>query len=201
MKLLCYADAHGIDNLNSIILKTKLKYDYIVFAGDLGENIVNWKFVRNLPMINIYGNHDDVEKFKTLPFWLPDYEMKTFGGLKFLGINGNFAKKIKKPHHKIASDVYYMIMEKALNPDVVVSHEPPYGSCDFIKRKFHGGSTMLASLLLKLQPKLWVCGHLYSDRERVSKINNTTIINTNKYPIIVDISSGGIKSVKPILNK
>lgn len=61
--------------------------------------------------------------------------------------------------------------------DVIVSHAPPYGTCDQIATGHeHLGSKQLQDAIHRVQPRLVVCGHIHGGYGRV-QIREMEVIN------------------------
>lgn len=89
------------------------------------------------------------------------------------------------------------------NVDVLITHTPPYGFCDFFEPKNEnlGSPTLRDEILMRIKPKISVFGHIHTGRG-FKVFNETTFINAantkeieRKYvmgfkPILVEIVDG-----------
>lgn len=181
--------------------------EFAKFAKNFGNIAKKFKHV-----IMTCGNHDGViEKEEYICkiilrengsniHLLIDEEI-ILDGLKFYGsprtiefFNWYFMypkKDAKRIWDKIPSDT-----------DVLITHQPPFGKLDYVKRPNADGShnvgcEELLNKILEVKPLLSVFGHLHHDGGKHIKGINTTYINAaicneeynpNRKPIIVDIN-------------
>lgn len=59
---------------------------------------------------------------------------------------------------------------------VVVAHMPPYAAGDILGSGAHCGSRRIADWISKVQPRLWLCGHIHEDFS-INKIGETLVAN------------------------
>jgi Icc-related predicted phosphoesterase len=183
--------------------------DVLVHAGDMTakgalgdlEHFCQWvednKFTTN---IIIAGNHDfcfenDLQyqaedMINDVGFYLKDSSV-TVDGIKFYGtpwqpafhdwaFNIKGERGLREKFSQIESDT-----------DVVISHGPPYGILDEVKRSGpnedpHVGSTSLRDVIVDIQPKAHIFGHIheqYGQTERMGiKFINASICNLQYHP-------------------
>jgi Icc-related predicted phosphoesterase len=60
---------------------------------------------------------------------------------------------------------------------VLVSHSPPKGAVDQTGTGQSLGSTTVRDAVIRLKPRLVVCGHIHASGGKRTQIGNTTIIN------------------------
>ncbi|MGH2373698.1 MAG: metallophosphoesterase family protein [bacterium] len=60
--------------------------------------------------------------------------------------------------------------------DVLVVHEPPYGTLDLVPSGRHIGSQDVLGLLTRIQPRVLTCGHVH-ESAGIARVNETTVIN------------------------
>lgn len=145
------------------------KNEIISLMKDRGIIYCNKKEVK-IKGANIAGVDFFVEKW-----WVKKYKSNNEDTKKRANIDEkelkNFLNKIKKV-------------------DIFLSHLPPYGILDFnpnppiFLKNYVGnmGSKILKKSLLKIKPKLFVCGHIHIPGE--IKLEGTTIINPGESKII-----------------
>jgi len=79
--------------------------------------------------------------------------------------------------------------------DVLISHNPPYGCCDFANNEFtkyknkHVGSKIVRDAIKKKKPKLVLCGHIHEGKSK-GRIGKTVVINCGERGdyVVLDIS-------------
>jgi Icc-related predicted phosphoesterase len=60
---------------------------------------------------------------------------------------------------------------------IVVSHSPPYGAADRSSRGDHLGSRAVREAVLRLEPRLVVCGHIHESGGRHERLGATPVVN------------------------
>jgi len=209
-KILCISDTHG--KHNQIPLEWLEEADIIIHAGDISnvgglreiENFCEWfsSLSQYKHKIFIAGNHDfgfekdpiDATRIvKEYPniIYLEDSSVAV-EGLKIYGTPRqteffNWAFNLERGSE---------ILEKwniiPLNTDILITHGPAYGECDWVvPRKKHGGEhvkftdggcvgceDLLDIILNKVCPKFHISGHIHSAHGESFK-GNTHFINAS----------------------
>jgi 3',5'-cyclic AMP phosphodiesterase CpdA len=197
-RIVCIADQHGHVDL------TVPECDLLIIAGDvcptfnhdtsfqkvwLESNYTNW--LKEQPaksIVLIAGNHD----FANLHY-LQDSGVYT-EGLSVWGTpwSLDFGPWAFMDNDKSLAQVYDEIPEGV---DIVVSHTPMYGLCDRTADDYNAGSKYLRTRMQKVQPRLFVCGHIHEayGHRRYGNIliKNASLrdeyYNIKNSPIIVDL--------------
>lgn len=173
--------------------------DIFVHCGDWGCSLRDLeafeKFVREvkIPVLTIYGNHDDVKTIRELKVenyrWLPNFNMIFCKGFRFMGINGNVAGRPRFAWHVSEAIIREELRLCTLRPksiDFIVSHECPKGYADILKsreREENGkhkwqksvGWESLFEVMQKMKPKYWLCGHIHFPQ--IAQWGKTMIFN------------------------
>lgn len=184
--------------------------DLLIVGGDLTASdteIQYFKLFQYLRSLNytkivvIGGNHDNsLLDGYTIGFALDSCEYidylcdsgTEFEGLKIWGSPWTKTFPGMNPHCKAFTvDTEEELAEKwALIPDdvdILITHGPPYGVLDGIPNEdgslFHVGSKSLRRQMERINPKLWVCGHIH---EGYGEFKDVTL--SNKYFHFVNAS-------------
>lgn len=64
------------------------------------------------------------------------------------------------------------------NGTVLVAHPPPRGILDEAFNRFHAGCSGLYNLIVRCQPRLFICGHIH-ERPGWKYIGDTLVVNCN----------------------
>lgn len=191
MKIICFADTHRcVEGLDMP------KADVIICAGDYCnsgslEDVIafnNW-FSR-LPCkykILVAGNHDVCfERDPTLAKSLLDKniiylqdEGVELDGVKFYGSPWQLPfmdwafnlpeDELRRKFERIPNDV-----------DVLITHSPPYGILDSVRKDEHLGSKSLLERAYQVKPQYHIFGHIHHGYgEYVDKARNITFINAS----------------------
>lgn len=187
MKIICFADTHRcIEGLNIP------KADVVVCTGDFCnsgalEDVIAFNgWFSRLPCkykIIVAGNHDvcfekDCALAKSLLnkniIYLQDEGVK-IGGVKFYG----------SPWQLPFMDWAFNLPEDELrreferipeNVDVLITHSPPYGILDSVRKDEHLGSKSLLEKVSKVRPRYHIFGHIHNGYGKRTN-SNITFIN------------------------
>lgn len=194
--------------------KKWIKNQFIPWA----ENLINNKIVKDI--IFVAGNHDwyfehiyNFNKESDITDILPKsihYLRDTsivIDGIKFYGTpwTPEFCGWAFMRNSKSLNDIY-SLMNKTKNIDVLISHGPPHGYCDKVKRVYHSpvrgeytseseslGSNELTNNVKILKPKWVFCGHIHSGNHKpqriidenlqaISNVVNVSYVNESYFP-------------------
>ncbi len=199
----CISDLHGFF--------PKLEGgDLLIIAGDLTANdsiqqlekFYDWLALQQYKKkIYIAGNHDNLlfeKKYHTPQFCDAEYlcdSTTKFDGLNIWGTPWSMHFKQINPKCKAFVTSENKLEEKykkiPKDTDIIISHGPPYGILDGVKRNNgeieYTGSPSLLSAMFRIKPKLMVFGHIHEGYGQIdlvmSKCVNASIVN-EKYQSI-----------------
>lgn len=218
MKIACIADNHGFLNVKVP------ECDLMIIAGDIcpvsdhsvmfqklwiEDNFINW--ARKQPVKNVVwvaGNHDFIcqtdkrydyhhildDRDNSVTIHYVNCATVKIDDLNIWGSpwSNEFGPWAFMTNELQLERIYEDIPE---NIDVIISHGPPKGLCDFTEDEIHAGSSALRRTLSRVKPRLCVTGHIH-EGYGVARFGDTKIINasimtaeyqpTNK-PIMVEI--------------
>ncbi len=63
--------------------------------------------------------------------------------------------------------------------DILITHSPAYNVFDMIESGKGVGSKSLLSIILKIKPKIHVCGHIHENGGQFMECTNTTFVNSS----------------------
>lgn len=67
-----------------------------------------------------------------------------------------------------------------LDTDIIIAHGPPFGYCDFTSPQFHStrcGAWLANTTIRRVQPALYICGHIHEGYGYATYRNGTVIAN------------------------
>ncbi len=198
--------------------------DYLISCGDLGKDYLTYlSGSLNLELMFVYGNHDVRQKESPCRIQpaafnsriaLPgsnlhknfikrgEYSLIGFEGSRWYNGQGtqyeekemkshvnSLLKKIKLKH------MFGKISGKPKNPLIVVSHAPIADVHD-LKDPCHKGFNCFKTVIEKLQPVLWLHGHIHQPsllKNQATTYESTRIINVCEYRFISIDAGGKIK--------
>jgi Icc-related predicted phosphoesterase len=190
------------------------KIDLLIGCGDLPYFYLEFLVsALNSTLVYVRGNHDLSPQYTSSGRKLVRPQggtnlhgsVKMIRGLLIAGLEGSMRYK---PHTPLLYSETEMTLAVArLIPtliqrtarhrrtlDILVTHSPPYGIHDE-KDLAHRGFKVFLSFLRVFRPRLLVHGHVHvyrNDVERISKFNDTTVVNVYPYRIL-NISEGKIQ--------
>lgn len=153
--------------------------ELVLFAGDLGTgerffaaggylpertDYQAWLNALRIPIVAVAGNHDfDSNSFRSLPWTYLENESVEVAGLKIWGspLSPSFGAWA---HMRPDADLARTWETIPTDVDVIITHGPPHGYCDFAQRQVHAGSASLTNRLLHggfENLKLICCGHIH----------------------------------------
>ena len=73
---------------------------------------------------------------------------------------------------------------------VLVSHSPPKGAVDLSSSGRSLGSTAVREAVVRLKPRLVVCGHIHASAGQQARLGQTPIVNAGPGGVLFEISDG-----------
>ncbi|MDR5683679.1 MAG: metallophosphoesterase [Armatimonadota bacterium] len=161
MRIFATADLHGRPDRVEAVRRAaaELQPDVVILAGDIthaGKGTEALALLDELPgvVIAIPGNMDTFEVDGTIGRSRarnPNHGVIEHDGVRFCGLRNEPC-------------------------DVLVVHEPPYGVLDRTRTGQHIGSRSVRDFVLRLRPRLVVCGHVH-ESPGIKPLGETTVVN------------------------
>lgn len=179
MKIAAVSDMHG--NLTNVLeIIDRNVPELLISCGDWGDpgevdRSLLAEITSRVPVLTIYGNHDDPDALsaKNLdgsPILLPQGEVRDYGGLRFAGISGIWAKSRRKPCYVTDEDVAALALRLGNeHVDILLSHGCPIGLADALPGGRRGGQRCFLDAFHMISPRLYLCGHLHFPQDRTLK--------------------------------
>jgi Icc-related predicted phosphoesterase len=179
MRVLVISDLHGdLDAAWRAIMATTP--DLLLSCGDWGDpDQVSADdlapFTDRLPVLTVFGNHDPLDALAAwrnqdgTPVLLANGEVRTVAGLTVSGISGIWAKSNRLPHYITDRQVAAAAESAATAApvlDLLLTHGCASGLADRTPRGTSGGQRCFLEAFHRLQPRLYLCGHLHRQQER-----------------------------------
>lgn len=194
MKILIVSDIHGREDFSSIADEAG-KADMIIVAGDMthfgtcGDGI---KIVEKIAALNpclycVSGNCDDpcFEKRlaeKGLSIHCRNIVFSSGGtDYSIAGIGGSLPTPFPTLNTYDEDEMEKMLLKISADTDILVSHQPPFGtSADIVRKIKHTGSKILKKFIEENSPLLCICGHIH-ESSGISKLGGTTVVNPGAF--------------------
>lgn len=173
-------------------------FDLVVLAGDLTEllgpdqarRIVEPLLASGVPLLAVCGNCDQpaVEGYMREVDIDLDRRARVVGGVRFVGLSGSLPfhdlpyQRTEEDYERVAAEAFENAAAVEGRPTILVSHQPPYGTCDLARgRKFgargrHVGSRSLRAAVERHQPDLVFSGHVH-EAAGEDAIGRTRVVN------------------------
>lgn len=210
MKLAVVGDLHG-ETAPLFALLDQERPDGLLCAGDWGDpgqvaSEVWTGLLACLPVLTVFGNHDDIPLLTTLQnadgsaVLLSQGERRSdFCGYTVAGVSGIWAKSHRLPHYVTDEDVARWAAELADGPpvDILLTHGCPVGVADRTVSGRPGGQRCFLDLLQAVRPIVYVCGHLHVAQRRDLADPPTAVLNTGsltspqKHYVILERQTNG----------
>jgi uncharacterized protein len=189
MKLLLFSDLHADRRAAEDIVQRAAQADVVIGAGDFGnmrrdvQRCIDMLRQIQAPTILVAGNAESAEELReAYRIWSSATVLHgtgtTVDGVNFYGIGGGI------PITPFGSWSWDFTEEQAASlladcPDnaVLISHSPPKGAVDCDSRARSLGSTALRDAILRVQPRLAVCGHIHASGGQMEMLGSTPVVN------------------------
>lgn len=189
MNLLLFSDLHeDVEAAHSLVERSG-HVDVVIGAGDFGN--VRRKIhkcidiLRSIdrPTILVPGNNESTEELEeACRSWSQAHVLHgtgvTIDGVPFFGLGGGV------PVTPFGSWSYDFTEEQAVEllldcpPScILVSHSPPKGAVDLSSRGQSLGSVAVREAVLRLRPRLVVCGHIHGSAGQHARLGSTPVVN------------------------
>lgn len=199
MRILCIADIHG-DLARLVQLRPQIdRADLLLVAGDLTEfggreevdSLLAALEGSPAKMAMVGGNCDRPGARKGLEAsgYSVDGLARGFdlgqGRVTVVGSGGGLLRTGLTPYERREGDLAAALeagfhdmvgFAGRESPIIVLTHNPPWGSCADIRHGGHTGSRAFRNLLDALSPMLWVCGHIHESRA-AGVCDSTLVVN------------------------
>ncbi len=210
MRIYAVADIHGkadrIERVRSNV--SRLKPDVLVVAGDITNYTDSLSIIEDLndmpvPVLAVRGNSDlpKVEALFEHASNIASLHMnkREIQGVTFVGVSGTipmpFYSRICCAEGRVIKRIEALLEDSS----VLVAHPPPRGILDEAFGRFHAGSAGLYKMIVRCQPRLFICGHIH-ERPGWKYVEKTLVVNCNmgrgRGGALVTYDEGGTMNVE-----
>ncbi|HJZ55871.1 MAG TPA: metallophosphoesterase [Gemmataceae bacterium] len=201
MKLLLFSDLHCDTDAARSLARRAAGVDVLVGAGDF-TNVRDTKHLpltldllrtANKPAVLVAGNNETTEELRTAcQGWHAAHVLHgssvTLEGVAFYGVGGGI------PVTPFGSWSYDFDEEQAAEllvgypaDCVLVVHSPPKGCVDVSSRGQGIGSTAIRDAILRVRPKLVVCGHVHGSNGQTGELAGVPVVNAGPGGIVWEL--------------
>lgn len=185
MRLLALADQEPYVPL--AVLLTDHRPDVVVTLGDLEPDALDVLCRFDVPVLGVYGNHDDGRYLEAANLTDLHLAAATIGGVRFAGFEG-------APRYRHGAALQFTQEEASAlarrlpEADVLLTHTPPRGVHDEPDDRAHEGFDALLEYVERVQPRLHLHGHTPSPPRPDTRVGVTTVVHVVGHRV-VDLES------------
>jgi Icc-related predicted phosphoesterase len=150
--------------------------DVVVTLGDLAPDVLDPLGRFALPVLGVYGNHDDGRYLDAANTTNMHLARATVGGTVFAGFEG-CVRYARGAPLQYTQEQAARLARKLLAADVLISHAPPRGIHEEPEDRAHEGFDGLRDYDLRAAPRLHLHGHTPAPARRAQRLGETTVVH------------------------
>jgi|SRR5262245_7671379 len=189
MKLLLFSDLHNDRDAASSLVKRAAGVDVVIGAGDFcnvrkGLNItLDILRVITKPTILVAGNNETTDELTSAcAGWKSAHVLHGCGvevnGVAFFGVGGGIPITPFGPwSYDFDEQQAASLLAECPTDCVLVVHSPPKGCVDVSSRGASIGSTAIRDVILRVRPRLVVCGHIHGSNGKTEELDGVPVVN------------------------
>jgi Icc-related predicted phosphoesterase len=189
MKLLLFSDLHADADTARRLVQRARDADVLVGAGDFGnvrrDVAVCLDVLRTAgrPAVLVPGNNESLDELTEACRGWPAARIlhgtsTVIDGVTFFGIGGGVpVTPFGSWSYDFTEDEAASLLAGCPASCVLVTHSPPHGAADVSSRGQHLGSTAVREAVLRLAPRLVVCGHVHASAGQQERLGATPVVN------------------------
>ena len=197
MKIVAASDLHLNTDCRTALLHAAADADVVIAAGDFAQRREGLAdYVAPLEALGDKGlfvpgnNETDTELRTATSVAVLHGDYITRSGITFFGIGCAIPPLPPLPwgSFDLTEDQAGGMLADVMQVDVVVSHSPPLGHCDYhqgLRRNL--GSKALLRFVERVQPQLFLCGHVHDSWGARSLVGRTIVANLGPVPVSFEV--------------
>jgi Icc-related predicted phosphoesterase len=157
--------------------------DVVVTLGDLEPDVLDPLGRFSVPVLGVYGNHDDGRYLSARNTTNLHLASATIEGITFAGFEGCV-------RYTPGADLQYTqneatrLARKIPRADVLISHAPPRGVHEEPDDRAHEGFDGLRDYDLAVQPRLHLHGHTPAPPRRDERLGETQVVHVVSHQVL-----------------
>ena len=199
MKLLLFSDLHTNVAAAQRLVELSRDAEVVIGAGDFASArrglSIGIEVLRQIqkPTVLVPGNNESYDELvNACSGWANAHVLHGKGielaGVPFFGIGGGIPiTPFGAWSFDFSEDDATRLLSECPAGAVLVSHSPPKGAVDQSASGQSLGSTAVRDAVVRLKPRLVVCGHIHASAGQQAYINNTPVINPGPDALFVEI--------------
>jgi Icc-related predicted phosphoesterase len=182
LRLLVLADQAPFLPLASLVATHRP--DAVVALGDLEPDELDPLGRFDVPVLGVYGNHDDGRYLEAANATDLHLATASLGGLRFAGFQGS-------PRYRRGAKLQYSqaeaskLAKRIPDADVLVTHAPPRGVHEEPDDRAHEGFDALRAYVERVRPRLHLHGHTPAPPRADARIGPTTVVHVVGHRLLV----------------
>jgi len=189
MRLLLFSDLHEDLAAARRLAGLAAGMDLLVGAGDFGNMRAGWQpciealLGTGKPAVLVAGNNESTEELRlACRAWrlatVLHGEAASIAGVTFFGLGGGVpVTPFGSWSYDLDEDEAASLLAPMPEGCVLVSHSPPKGALDMSSSGASLGSTAVRDAVLRLRPRLVVCGHVHGSAGRHAELEGVPVVN------------------------
>jgi len=201
MKLLLFSDLHRDTAAATRMVELSRNADVVIGAGDFANartgvsTCIDILKAIQIPAVLVPGNNESYDELVAACAKWPAARVLhgtrvAIEGVPFFGIGGGIPVT---PFGSWSYDFSEVEAERLLRDcptgAVLVSHSPPKSAVDVTGSGQSLGSTAVRDAVIRLKPRLVVCGHIHASAGKRAQIGKTIVINAGPDGWLLDLPS------------
>jgi len=200
MNLVLFSDLHTDVSAAKRIVELSREADVVIGAGDFANArsgisvCIRVLQTIRIPSVLVPGNNESFEELlAACANWPSARVLHGSGvevdGVSFFGIGGGIPVTPfgDWSYDFSENDAARMLRDCSAGP-ILVSHSPPKGAVDQSSSGKSLGSIAVRDAVIRLQPRLVVCGHIHASAGQRAQIGNTPIINAGPDGVLFELA-------------
>lgn len=200
MKLLLFSDLHRNTAAATRMVELARGVDVVIGAGDFANQrhgistCIDILKAVHVPTVLVPGNNESSEELvAACAEWRNARVLHGAGveiaGVPYFGLGGGIPIT---PFGSWSYDFSEADAERLLHDcpagAVLISHSPPKGAVDVTASGQSLGSTTVRDGVIRLKPRLVVCGHIHGSAGKQAQIGTTPIINAGPGGVLFELN-------------
>lgn len=175
MRLLAVADS--APHLPLAALVEAHQPDAVVTLGDLEPDWLDELGRFSLPILGVYGNHDDGHYLDAANMTNLHLAKAEVGGVTFAGFEGCVRYKRRGTKLQYTQAQAHRLARRLPAADVLLAHAPPAGIHEEPNDRAHEGFDALADYVARVRPKFVLHGHTPPPPRGTADLHGTRVIH------------------------
>lgn len=187
MRILAFSDLHLSKRHAVALVEASQGADLVIGAGDFCngrrglEDAVALLGDLAAPMVAVPGNAESAEELRAAALkgtTVLHGDGVNIGGLHIFGLGGGVpVTPFGSWSFDLTEDEAGALLDRCPCADILVTHSPPKGLADLTSTGLSVGSTAVRDAILRLRPRLALCGHIHDSWGAEGRIGATRVVN------------------------